>query len=256
MATVIEAQQVGKTYHPPDGRAVVALEDVSVVIEEGTSVALLGPSGCGKSTLLNIFAGLDTASGGRVTIDGRAPTPHAEVGVMFQRPSLLAWRTAKENVLLPAELLGLDKHRAAARADELLDLVGLAQWSDRYPWQLSGGMQQRVALARVLLPDPDIILLDEPFGALDEMTRETLDVEQMRLVERGGKTVVTVTHSVYEAVLMSDRIVVLSAHPGTVAGIVDIDLPGPRSIETSGTPAFAAKVAEVRSHLRTDEGIG
>ena len=210
---------------------------------------LIGPSGCGKSTLLNMIAGLERPTGGRVTVESGG-SKRGNVGVMFQRSSLQPWRTALQNVMLPAELLGLDRERSTRRAHELLDMVGLGPWESRYPGELSGGMQQRVALARVLLPDPDVILLDEPFGALDEMTRESLDIEMCRIVEETKKTVVMVTHSIYEAVLVADKIAVLSAHPGQLSGIVDVPLERPRSLEASGTEQFADLVASVRGMLR------
>lgn len=245
MISIRNVDKVFRTVDPP----VEALRDVSLDIEPGMVTVLIGPSGCGKSTLLNMIAGLDRPTGGRVTIrsgDGK----RGNVGVMFQRSSLQPWRTAMQNVMLPAELLGLDRERSAARARELLDMVGLARWEKRYPGELSGGMQQRVALARVLLPDPDVILLDEPFGALDEMTRESLDIEMCRIVEETKKTVVMVTHSIYEAVLVADRIAVLSAHPGELTGVVDVTLERPRTVELSGTEEFADLVATVRRMLR------
>jgi NitT/TauT family transport system ATP-binding protein len=247
--TAISIRNVDKVFDavsPP----VEALRDVSLEIGSGEVTVLIGPSGCGKSTLLNMIAGLDHPTGGSVhsTHEGRGAT-----GVMFQKSSLQPWRTALQNVLLPAELLAMDRRTAPTRAAELLELVGLAKFKDRYPDELSGGMQQRVALARVLLPDPDVILLDEPFGALDEMTRESLDIEMCRIVERTHKTVVMVTHSIYEAGLVADKIAVLSAHPGQLAGVVEVGLPRPRDIEMSGSDDFAELVARVRALLRSEE---
>ena len=165
---------------------------------------------------------------------------------MFQRSLLFPWRTVLENIMLPSEVMGLPVESSRERAGELLDMVGLAGWESEYPWELSGGMQQRVALARVLLPDPEVLLLDEPFGALDEMTRESLDLELTRIATMTHKTVVLVTHSVYEAVMISDRVFVFTPRPGKLAGIVEVPFGRPRDLDTSGTAEFAAKVAEVR----------
>lgn len=251
---LIRAVDVSKTYTVdgsdvgPDG-GVLALDHVSVDVRQGEIVAFLGPSGCGKSTLLNILAGLVPYDSGEIIVDGEEPRPRRHVGVMFQQPLLFPWRTVLENVLLPAELLGLDRQPAVRRAHELLDLVGLSGWESRFIWELSGGMQQRVALARVLLPDPDILLLDEPFGALDEITRESLDLELMRIANLTRKTLALVTHNVYEAVLIADRIFIFTRRPGRVAGVVDVGMPQPRSLELSGTSAFAQRVAAVRELL-------
>jgi NitT/TauT family transport system ATP-binding protein len=170
--------------------------------------------------------------------------------MMFQKSSLQPWRTVLQNVMLPAELLGLDKTAMRERAHNLLEMVGLAKWVNRYPSELSGGMQQRVALARVLLPDPGIILLDEPFGALDEMTRESLDLEMRRIVETTGKTLVMVTHSIYEAVLVADTVAVLSPHPGRLVATIDVELAEPRTVESTEHRAFSDSVTEVRRALR------
>ncbi len=246
--TAISIDRVHKVFDtvaPP----VEALRDISMAVPAGQVTVLIGPSGCGKSTLLNIMAGLDTPTKGRVDVSSGRAGP-GRTGVMFQRSSLQPWRTALQNVLLPAEILGLDRKQARSRAIDLLAMVGLGGWQDRYPDELSGGMQQRVALARVLLPDPDIILLDEPFGALDEMTRESLDIEMCRIVEQTHKTVVMVTHSIYEAVLVADNIAVLSAHPGRLSGLIRVGLSRPRDIAMSGTDEFSELVAEVRALLR------
>jgi NitT/TauT family transport system ATP-binding protein len=245
---LISVSELSKSFVSSNGR-VRALEHVSLDVRGGDIVVLLGPSGCGKSTLLAIFAGLTSPTTGRVVVDGEAPRPRRDVGLMFQQPLLFPWRSVLANVLLPAELLGLPKQEMEERARYLLGLVGLEGWESRHHWELSGGMQQRAALARVLLPDPDILLLDEPFGALDEMTRETLDLEMMKIASLTNKTVVLVTHSVYEAVLMADRIFVFTPRPGRVAGMVDIPLSQPRDLDTSGTAIFAEKVAEVRKLL-------
>lgn len=234
-----------------DQQSVVALDGVTVDVQPGEIVSLLGSSGCGKSTFLNILAGLLPQTQGTAEIDGNPPSPRREVGMMFQRSLLFPWRTVLDNVLLPAEVMDLPANEMRGRAEELLAMVGLEGWGDRYPFELSGGMQQRVALARVLLPDPHLLLLDEPFGSLDEITRESLDLELERVAQLTNKTVVLVTHSVYEAVMISDRVFVFTARPGRLAGIVDVPFPRPRDLATSGTAEFAEKVAQVRSFMET-----
>lgn len=243
--TMIRADDVGKTYYTSSGE-ITALEGVSIEVEQGEITTLLGASGCGKSTFLNVLAGLLPPTTGRVEVAGGVPTPRREIGMMFQRSLLFPWRTVLENVMLPSEVMNLPKDSSRERSRELLEMVGLSGWESEYPWELSGGMQQRVALARVLLPDPDVLLLDEPFGALDEMTRESLDLELTRIATLTQKTVVLVTHSVYEAVMISDRVFVFTPRPGRLAGIVEVPFGRPRDLETSGTAEFAAKVAEVR----------
>jgi NitT/TauT family transport system ATP-binding protein len=248
--TAISVRGVSKTF-TTGPEPVRALEDVSFDIGVGRTTVLIGPSGCGKSTLLNMFAELEAPSAGEIHVAGAGD--RRAVGMMFQKSSLQPWRTVLQNVVLPAEILKLDRGAARRRAEELLELVGLARWRDRYPHELSGGMQQRVALARVLLPDPDILLLDEPFGALDEMTREGLDVEMCRIVEGTGKTIVMVTHSIYEAVLVADTIAVLSPHPGRLQTLIEVPLEHPRDIGMTGHETFAHLVAQVRRALRGDD---
>lgn len=253
MATpMIRADGVGKTYETSGGE-LVALEGVTLDVREGEITSLLGASGCGKSTFLNVLAGLLPQTEGEVEIAGQPPKPRREVGMMFQRSLLFPWRTVIENVMLPAEIMDLPSSESRERAVELLELVGLGGWESEYPWELSGGMQQRVALTRVLLPDPDVLLLDEPFGALDEMTRESLDLELTRIATLTRKTVVLVTHSVYEAVMISDRVFVFTPRPGRLAGIVEVPFGRPRDLSTSGTAAFAEKVAEVRELMAGSE---
>lgn len=249
---MIHAEDVGKIYPTVSG-GITALRGINLEVREGEITSLLGSSGCGKSTFLNVLAGLIPPTDGTVEIAGLPPRPRREVGMMFQRSLLFPWRTVMENVLLPSEVMDLEKASSRQRASELLALVGLDGWEDRYPWELSGGMQQRVALARVLLPDPDVLLLDEPFGALDEMTREALDLELTRIVSLTQKTVVLVTHSVYEAVMISDRVFVFTPRPGRLSGIVNVPFGRPRDLETSGTAAFAEKVSEVRRLMAETE---
>jgi len=256
MDVLIDVDALGKTFQiSNETGGLVALEDATLHVTRGSIVAILGASGCGKSTLLNIMAGLMQHTEGGITVLGDRPRPRPEVGLMFQKPLLFDWRNVLQNVLIPAEVMKLPKEEAILRARELLDLVGLTQFTKRYPWELSGGMQQRVALARVLLPDPELLLLDEPFGALDERTREALDVELQEIVQRTSKTVVLVTHSIYETVLVADKVYVMTPRPGRVAGVVDIPFSRPRTSEVTASADFAQKVGECRELLRADEEV-
>jgi NitT/TauT family transport system ATP-binding protein len=238
---VIVLDRVGMTYRAESG-PVEALREISFSVARGELVALVGPSGCGKSTLLRIVAGLRAPTTGAVAVDGRPVRgPIAAVGMVFQAPVLLKWRTVRDNVLLPAELSGLDVAGFRARADALLSLVGLAEFGDKLPRELSGGMQQRASICRALLLDPPLLLMDEPFGALDAMTRDDMNQELLRVwgetaTER--KTIVFVTHSIPEAVFLADRVVVMSPRPGRVARIVDVPLPRPRTPATRAVPEF------------------
>ena len=227
-----------------------ALRSVSFDIRRGEFVSFVGPSGCGKSTLLKLIGGLLDPSTGDIAVDGqKVKGPRRDVGVMFQTSVLFPWRTVLENVLLPIEVFGQDRQKAIDRARAILGMVGLGGREDAYPRQLSGGMQQRAALSRVLITDPPIILMDEPFGALDEFTRERMNIELLRIWSERGQTIVFVTHSINEAVFLSDRIVVMDTQPGRVVAVVDVPLPRPRSIETMKAPEFARKAFEVREYL-------
>ncbi len=231
-----------------------ALGPVSLEVKDGEFIALLGPSGCGKSTLLNIVAGLLPPSSGHLEIHGRRADGVPEgVGMMFQKAVLLPWRSIRENILLPVELSSGRRaaQAASARADELLELVGLAGFADRRPNELSGGMQQRAAICRMLIQDPRLLLLDEPFGALDEFTREYMNVELLRITSMLGSTALFVTHSVSEAVFMADRVVVMSARPGRIEGILDVDLPEDRDPEIMTTTPFQHYVRKARELLKT-----
>jgi len=248
-ATVIEGRHVGKTF---GGGSVIALEGASFNVTKGSFVSLVGPSGCGKSTLLRLIAGLIDRTSGQLTVHGVPVTgPHTDVGMMFQRATLLEWRTAVENVLLPVEIqrsvTGADK----ARAMELLAMVGLKDFAFSFPSQLSGGMQQRVALARLLQTGADILLLDEPFGALDEFTRERLNLELMRIVAEVGATTLFVTHNILEAIFLADEVMVMTPRPGRLARMVHVPFARPRTPELTLTPEFNALVAEVRDILGT-----
>ena len=241
------------TYRAESG-PVEALSEIAFGVGRGELLALVGPSGCGKSTLLRIIAGLRPATAGRVLVDGRPVTrPIPAVGMVFQAPVLLKWRRIVENVLLAAELSGLDPAAYRARAAELLRLVGLGGFGDKLPRELSGGMQQRAALCRALLLDPPLLLMDEPFGALDAMTRDELGLELLRVWGEGSrtrKTIVFVTHSIPEAVALSDRVVVLSPRPGTVRAAIDIELPRPRTQEMERGAPFLDYADQLRNLLK------
>jgi NitT/TauT family transport system ATP-binding protein len=230
--------------------AVLALKDIDCSIEQGSFVTIVGPSGCGKSTLLRILAGLLDYDVGTVQLDGQAiHGTRRDVGVVFQSSILLPWRTILENVLLPAEVLGLDMARARDRAMQLLHTVRLDGFEHKLPRQLSGGMQQRASIARALLHDPKILLMDEPFGALDAMTRERMNLELQRIWMESGKTVVLITHSIPEAVFLGDRVFVMSPRPGTLEQLVQVDLPRPRGLEVMGEAAFATTAASIRKRF-------
>ena len=248
----IALDRVGMTYEAQSG-PVEALRDISFGVRRGELVALVGPSGCGKSTLLRLVAGLRPATRGHVAIDGRPVTrPMAAVGMVFQAPVLLKWRSVLDNVLLPVELAGLEARRYRDRARDLLRLVGLGGFEAKLPRELSGGMQQRVSLCRALLLDPPLLLMDEPFGALDAMTRDEMNLELLRIWGEGGgagdqqrKTILFVTHSIPEAVFLADRVVVLSPRPGRVAGICPVPLPRPRTVEARAAAAFGRLSLEI-----------
>jgi NitT/TauT family transport system ATP-binding protein len=228
-AAAIEVVDLRKAYATAD-QQIPTLDGLTFRIEPGEFVSVLGPSGCGKTTVLKIIAGLVGPSSGTVTVDGVAVTgPQRKIGLVFQVPALMKWRTAFENVLLPSEILGLDRGPAEKRARELLDLVGLSEFASRYPRELSGGMQQRVGIARALAHDPSILLLDEPFSALDMMTRNQLNIELLRIWSERKKTSLLITHSIPEAVFLSDRVVVLGPRPARILDVVPVSLPRPRN---------------------------
>lgn len=245
----IQVRKVSKTY-PGRGARLVALEDISFTVKRSTFVSIVGPSGCGKSTLLMIIAGLRMADDGEGVIGGvRVNRPYTDLGMVFQRDTLLEWRTVLANVMLPIEIRGLDRSRYLARARELLETVGLQGFETYYPRELSGGMRQRLSLCRALVHDPPILLMDEPFGSLDAMTRDLMGEELQNIWFRDKKTVLFVTHSIAEAVFLSDKIIVMSPRPGRVVEEIDLALPRPRSFPVRESPEFVAYVRHIRELL-------
>ena len=256
---VVEIEGVSKIFAATGqgARPVEALVGIDLSVAAGEFISLIGPSGCGKSTLLRIVGDLTAPTSGTVKVNGK-PAPQArrdrDYGMVFQAPILFDWRSVQGNVELPLEINGTAKAERDRRAAELLALVELTDFAHHYPWQLSGGMQQRAAIARALVLDPAILLMDEPFGALDEMTRERMNMELLKIWDRTQTTVLFVTHSIAEAVFLSTRVVVMSARPGRIAAVVDIDLPRVRTVETRETEAYFHFVTVVREALRGDEG--
>jgi NitT/TauT family transport system ATP-binding protein len=242
---------LNKTYRTREGQRIEALRGLDFEVADGELVAIVGPSGCGKTTLLKILAGLVERSKGTITLrDQPVDGPRRDIGMVFQAPVLLPWRTVFENVMVPAEVQGLERSTYAARARDLLRMVGLEGFERKYPGELSGGMQQRAAICRALVHDPAILLMDEPFGALDAMTREYMNQELLRIWAESGKTIVLITHSIPEAVFLADRVIVLTARPGQIAEVFDVDLPRPRGLEVMSTERFGRYTASVRNHFQ------
>jgi NitT/TauT family transport system ATP-binding protein len=249
-APVIEVSGLEKIFVTIRNERIHALHDISLAVGEREFVTIVGPSGCGKSTLLKLIAGLLPASAGRITVGGSpVAAPRTDIGIVFQNPILLPWRTVMENVLLPAEVQGRPLAAARARARELLAMVGLADFETTYPMELSGGMQQRAAISRALVCDPDILLMDEPFGALDAMTREQMNLDLQRIWREAGKTVVLITHSIPEAVFLGDRVIVMSPRPGRIVQVLDVPMPRPRPIDVMGEPLFGRLTGDIRKLL-------
>jgi NitT/TauT family transport system ATP-binding protein len=248
---VVTIENLSKEFRQRN-RAVVAIDDVSLKIRPGEFVAIVGASGCGKTTLLNIIAGLTGLTNG--TIERRDEVDRqGGVGMVFQNPVLLPWRTVLANVMAPAEILGMDIATARVRAQELLIKVGLGGFEGALPYQLSGGMQQRVSICRALLSDPPLLLMDEPFGALDALTRERMNLELQRIWIEGNKTVVLVTHSIEEAVFLSDRIVAMTPRPGRIAHIFENALPRPRTVDTYEMPLFIENAGLIRKMILSSD---
>lgn len=247
--TAIACSHLFKTYETAAGEEINALVDINLTVADGEFVSIVGPSGCGKSTLQKILAGLLPASRGEALIRGRpAGTAARDIGIVFQSPTLLEWRTVLGNTMLIRDVHNLDRAKMEARARELIALVGLEGFEKKYPGELSGGMQQRIAITRALIHEPSVLLMDEPFGALDAMTREQMTIELQRIWMNQSLSALFITHSISEAVFLSDRVAVMSARPGKILEVIDIDLPRPRDLHTIGTPEFSALTNHIR-HL-------
>ncbi|RIK30828.1 MAG: sulfonate ABC transporter ATP-binding protein [Chloroflexi bacterium] len=255
--SVVTIQAVNKIFGKAPNQT-IALQDIQLEIEQGEFISLIGPSGCGKSTLLRIIGDLITPTNGTVLVNGK-PAEKARLdrdyGIVFQAPVLFDWRSVEKNVQLPLEIMGKSSQERAARANQMLELVELNGFQKHYPYQLSGGMQQRVSIARALSFHPQLLLMDEPFGALDEITRERLNAELLNIWSHTKTTIVFVTHSIPEAVFLSTRVVVMSARPGRITQVIPIDLAQPRGMETREQPRFYELVTQVREALRGSEGI-
>ncbi|MGC5075490.1 ABC transporter ATP-binding protein [Agrococcus sp. DT81.2] len=244
---IIEVRNVGQVFKTTSKGEVTALADVSLSIREGEFVSVIGPSGCGKSTLMRIIAGLVQPTSGEVLVRGeRVSGASKDVGIVFQQAALFPWRSVLKNVMLSAEMHGLPKAEAESRAHDLLAMVNLSDAAHLYPYELSGGMQQRAGIARALLHDPAILMMDEPFGALDALTRENMGLELLKIWEQSRKSVVFITHSVNEALFLSDRVLVMAARPGRVQELIEVKLRRPRDLDAMATPEFG----ETAQHLR------
>lgn len=251
MAKFVEFEQVSHTYITDKGKAVPALHDVNFSIERNQFIAVVGPSGCGKSTLLRLLSGLIPASVGKVSVFGHQVTePRDDVGIVFQKPTLLPWLSILDNVLFPLKhKYNYVSAKDKARGIELINMVGLGDFLSQRPDELSGGMQQRIGIARALLLDPDILIMDEPFSALDALSREEMGFELQRIWQEKPKTVLFITHSISEAVLLADKVLIMSQRPGTIAEELDIELARPRDIDTIHHPKFAAYTSVIRKHI-------
>jgi NitT/TauT family transport system ATP-binding protein len=247
-AALIRIIDLDKRFSSRSGEVVTALSNVNLDISDHEFISVVGPSGCGKTTLLRILAGLENASSGKVYCGNDLISgPRADAGVVFQQAVLLPWNTVLDNILLPAQLKGDRSTATQERALQLLAFMGLQDFAAKYPFELSGGMQQRVAICRALMRNPKVLLMDEPFGALDAMTRESMNMELMRVWSEERKTVIFITHSIPEAVLLGDRVVVMSPRPGRISEVVGVDIPRPRSLRTMGTPRFGQLCDHIRS---------
>jgi NitT/TauT family transport system ATP-binding protein len=256
-SAAVVVERTSMVFNEGRSNQVDALVDIDLVVSPRDFVALIGPSGCGKSTLLRLIANLIEPTSGTVLVNGKSARQSRldqDYGMAFQQSGLFEWRTVRKNIELPLELKGWGKSKRRERADEMLHLVQLAEFGDHLPWQLSGGMQQRVAIARALAAHPPLLLMDEPFGALDEMTREHMQAELLRICDAADTTVVFVTHSIPEAVYLANRVVVMSARPGRITDVIDVDLGRERDEDTREDDAFFKKITEVREALRRGEG--
>jgi len=252
----LEVQNVSLVYSTMDAN-IEALRNVSLKVDAGEFVSIVGPSGCGKSSLLRLVLGLEKVTGGGIVVAGHRVTgPSKQAGCVFQAPVLLPWRTIWDNVMLPLDILKIDKVAASERTSGLLEMAGLKGFEKRYPYELSGGMQQRAAIVRALVHDPSILMMDEPFAALDAMTRETITLELQRIWMESGKTLVFITHSISEAVFLSDRIIVMSARPGRVVGEFTNQFPRPRRFSDMASPEMSGMVEDIRKCLDQSSIVG
>jgi NitT/TauT family transport system ATP-binding protein len=252
---VLEVRNLGKIYavQQVDALRVEALKDINLTVNKGDFISIIGPSGCGKSTLFGLIGGLNDSTSGEVLIEGeRVSGPHSSIGMVFQEESAFPWLTSLENVAFGLKMTGVNKKERQSKAKGMIDLVGLSGFENHYPGELSGGMRQRVAIARTLVMDPEIILMDEPFGALDEQTRVLLGEELLRICERIGATVLFITHSISESVMLSDRVYVMSGRPGTFKKVIDIDIPRPRGSSTIATKRFGEIADEIWKELKEE----
>lgn len=255
--SALDLRNVGMVFNQGASNQVVALEDITVSVQPGEFVSLIGPSGCGKSTMLRLVGDLLSPTAGEITVNGKPPVKartDRDYGMVFQAATLLDWRTVLENVALPLEIMDVARTQREATAREMLELVRLDGFADHHPYELSGGMQQRVAIARALSFRPSLLLMDEPFGALDEMTRERMQMELLQIWRETDTTVLFVTHSIPEAVFLSTRVVVMSPRPGRIAEVIDIGLAQPRVFETREDPRFYEMLTRLREALRKVEG--
>lgn len=246
---LISLRSVNKIYEATKGQRILALEDVSFEVNQGEFVTLVGPSGCGKSTLLRLIAGLHSATSGELYVDGKKVEGPVNVGMVFQTPVLMPWMSVLANILLPLEILKFNMKDGRTEALELIQMLGLADFEHAYPFELSGGMQSRVAIGRALIHKPKLLLMDEPFGALDAFTRESMGMELLSIWETVKKTVIFVTHDISEAVFLADKVVVLTPRPGRVSRVMQIDLERPRTVATKSSSAFAKYTYEIRKEL-------
>ena len=250
----IVIDNLSKSYQRPKAEPVLALDATSFSVQRGEFIVVVGPSGCGKTTLLNILAGLLPATSGRASLAGTPVAgPRRDIGVVFQSPTLLPWRTVLQNIMMPVVVQNLDRAAMLSRAHQLIELVGLKGFEDRLPQELSGGMQQRAGICRALVHDPDVLLMDEPFGALDAMTRDTMNLELLKVWRESRKTIVLITHGISEAVFLADRVLVMTPRPGRLAEEVVIDLPRPRRLDMLHSPEAGVFIDRIRSHFEGAE---
>jgi NitT/TauT family transport system ATP-binding protein len=253
--TVLEVRNLCKVFSSLEATvsSVEALKNINLTVNKGEFISIIGPSGCGKSTLFGMIGGLDESTSGEVFIEGeKVKGPHPSIGMVFQEESAFPWLTSLENVEFGLKMAGMNKKERRAKARAIIEIVGLSEFENHYPGELSGGMKQRVAIARTLVMDPEIILMDEPFGALDEQTRVILGEELLRICDRIGATILFITHSISESVMLSDRVYVMSCRPGTFKKIIDVDIPRPRSSSTLSTQRFGEITEEIWKELKEE----